>query len=157
MPNFTTSIPSSFRQRRRSVQSKRNLPRNIKLSPQVNRNSNIHHSKLSRQQSKSDRTKHASTITDDSLKRSFSRFPSKQSPINQVYQEIEQSTISDEQSEQNSIYSEAEVCENPVEFHRILQSQVLAWHPIDNPNEEELIAKFSFTAEQDELDQEVNN
>ncbi len=74
---------------------------------------------------------------------------------NQLYNEIQQPILSDNQS-LNSVYSEkdVQVIEYPIQFHGALQHQILAWYPTVTYNEEELIPQVP---ENGELNQKVNS
>jgi hypothetical protein len=77
---------------------------------------------------------------------------------NQLYNEIQQPILSDNQS-LNSVYSEKEVqvIEYPIQFHGALQHQILAWYPTVTYNEEELIPQVLSVSENVELNQKVNS
>ncbi|CAF1280497.1 unnamed protein product [Rotaria magnacalcarata] len=158
MPNFTTSIPSSFRQRRRSLRSKRHSQRTTKSSQTI-QTAHITHPKQQQQHSKSNHPTPPPPprriITDHRSKRSSYKTRPKQSPSTQLYHEIiDKSAVSDNQSEHNSIYSQGEKREKSTAFQRILKKQVSAWCPGEHFDEEELTVKCSFATENENSEQE---
>ncbi|CAF3416721.1 unnamed protein product [Rotaria socialis] len=158
MPNFTTSIPSSFRQRRRSHRSKQHSQRTTKSSQTI-QTSHITHQKQQQQHSKSNHPTPPPPprriITNHRSKQSSSKTRPKQSPSTQLYHEIiDKSAVSDGQSERNSIYSQGEKRKKSTEFQRVLKKQVSAWCPGEHFDEEELTVKCSFTTENENSEHE---
>ncbi|CAF1361121.1 unnamed protein product [Rotaria sordida] len=143
---YRTKIPSSFHQQQIMHRSKRHSTRPF----YANQNSNI----IKQQQvSNSNIPLHHPIITDDQWKRSIHKNRQMKSVSNQLYNEIQQSIYSDNQS-LNSIYIEKDLCENPMEFHKILQDQIFAWYPTENYNEEDLITQTHSILENDESDKQ---
>jgi hypothetical protein len=76
---------------------------------------------------------------------------SNKSVSNQLYNEFQQSILSDNQSI-NSFYTE-EIVESPMQFHKTLQNEILGWYPTENV----LIPQICSTSENGESIQQVNN
>ncbi|CAF1075454.1 unnamed protein product [Rotaria sp. Silwood1] len=148
---YRTKMPSSFHQQQKLFLSKHHHQHN-NIQP-IYTNQNYH--TIQQQQQKTKRNSniniplHHPIITDKQLKHSLQI----KSVSNQLYNEIQQTILNDNQSLDN-IYKDKDLCEYPTDFHKILQDQIFAWYPTENYNEDDLIPQTHSILENEQSDKQ---